>query len=59
VSFVSDHIETLHEIDIRMRAHCLERGAEEALRAPSLNDDPRFIAALAQIVREAAASFES
>jgi ferrochelatase len=53
VSFVSDHIETLHEIDIRMRAHCLERGAEEILRAPSLNDDPCFIAALARIVRDA------
>jgi len=50
VSFVSDHIETLHEIDIRMRGHCLERGAERFARAPSLNDDPRFIEALSQIV---------
>jgi ferrochelatase len=53
VSFVSDHIETLHEIDIRMRARCLERGAEELVRAPSLNDDPRFIEALRQIVVQA------
>lgn len=58
VSFVSDHIETLHEIDIRMRAHCLERGVEDAERAPSLNDDPRFIAALAAIVRAAATRIE-
>ncbi len=59
VSFVSDHIETLHEIDIRMRAHCLERGAVEAVRAPSLNDDPRFIAALAAIVRDQCSRLES
>jgi protoporphyrin/coproporphyrin ferrochelatase len=51
VSFVSDHIETLHEIDLRMRPHCLARGAEVFVRAPSLNDDPRFIEALGQIVR--------
>jgi ferrochelatase len=52
VSFVSDHIETLHEIDLQMRAHCLERGAASFVRSPSLNDDPHFIGALAQIVIE-------
>jgi protoporphyrin/coproporphyrin ferrochelatase len=50
VSFVSDHIETLHEIDRRMGPHCLARGAVAFVRAASLNDDPRFIAALAQLV---------
>jgi ferrochelatase len=53
VSFVSDHIETLHEIDLRMRPHCLAQGAEICVRAPSLNDDPRFTEALAGIVRAA------
>lgn len=53
VSFVSDHIETLHEIDIRLRRHCEMRGLKHFTRAPSLNDDPRFIGALAQLVKEA------
>ncbi len=53
VSFVSDHIETLHEIDIRLRQHCMERGCEAFVRAPSLNDSPAFINALAKIVLKA------
>ena len=50
VSFVSDHIETLHEVDIRLRQRCLERGAEGFVRARSLNEDPKFIDALRQLV---------
>ena len=53
VSFVSDHIETLHEIDIRLKAHCISRGAELFVRAPSLNEDPRFMEALAGLVTTA------
>jgi len=49
VSFVSDHIETLHEIDIEMRAFALERGVRQFARAPSLNEDPTFIQALTEI----------
>jgi len=52
VSFVSDHIETLHEVDLRMRPACLARGATAFARCPSLNDDPRFIEALARLVLE-------
>ena len=55
VSFVSDHIETLHEIDIRLRRRCLDRGAEVFVRARALNEDPVFIDALAEVVLEAAA----
>ena len=54
VSFVSDHIETLHEIDIRLRERCMERGAETFVRAPSLNEDPLFVDALAELVTTAA-----
>ncbi len=50
VSFVSDHIETLHEIDIRLRQRCLDRGAEAFVRARALNEDPQFIEALAEVV---------
>jgi len=52
VSFVSDHIETLHEIDIEMRAFALARGVGRFARAPSLNEDPTFIQALTEVVLE-------
>lgn len=50
VSFVSDHIETLHEIDIEMRHYAAQRGIEAFARSPSLNDDEAFVEALQQIV---------
>jgi ferrochelatase len=50
VSFVSDHIETLHELDIRLAAHAREAGIPRFLRTPALNDSPAFIAALKDIV---------
>jgi len=49
VSFVSDHIETLQEIDIRYRDLARANGIREFHRAPSLNLHPKFIAALAEI----------
>jgi len=53
VSFVSDHIETLHELDIRLAAHAREMGIQSFLRAPAMNDSPSFIDALKDIVTEA------
>ena len=53
VSFVSDHIETLHEIDLELREHALEHGVGRFERAPALNDDPAFIEALTEITLEA------
>ncbi|PWB64916.1 MAG: ferrochelatase, partial [Deltaproteobacteria bacterium] len=50
VSFVSDHIETLHELDIRLKAAALEAGIAAFLRVPALNDSPAFIRALKDIV---------
>lgn len=50
VSFVSDHIETLHELDIRLAAHARKMGIQSFLRAPALNDSPAFIDALKDIV---------
>jgi ferrochelatase len=49
VSFVSDHIETLHEVDIEMREHALAAGVREFARAPALNEDATFIEALTRI----------
>ena len=49
ISFISDHIETLQEIDILYRQLAADSGIREFQRAASLNLDPTFINALAQI----------
>ncbi len=54
VSFVSDHIETLHELDIRLKETAREAGIAAFLRVPALNDSPAFIRALRDIVLTAA-----
>jgi ferrochelatase len=51
VAFVSDHIETLQEIDLLYRDVALGAGIQEFRRAPALNDRPAFITALAGLVR--------
>ena len=50
ISFVSDHIETLYELDIKYRQAALQSGIEEYHIVPSLNDDPEFFAVLAGLV---------
>ena len=50
VGFVSDHLEILWDLDIEARERATELGLE-LHRADSLNDDPAFIGALAQLVR--------
>jgi ferrochelatase len=49
ISFVSDHIETLYEIDLLFGGEARALGLE-LRRAPSLNEAPRFIEALAGLV---------
>jgi ferrochelatase len=51
ISFVSDHVETLHEIAIEHREQAHKLGLEDFRMVPGLNDSPRFIAALAGLVR--------
>jgi ferrochelatase len=53
VSFVSDHIETLYELDIQHREIAEDLGFKVYERAPALNTRPDFIAALAELVRSA------
>jgi len=51
ISFVSDHVETLYEIDIQYREMARELGMRlESTRG--LNDDPQFIEALGSLVRQ-------
>ncbi len=52
LSFVSDHIETLHEIDQVYRQKARELGIVHFARSPSLNDHPDFIRALATLVAQ-------
>ncbi len=52
IAFISDHIETLHEIDIEYAELAHEVGIANFKRAPAMNDDPLFIRALAEIVAE-------
>ncbi len=51
ISFVSDHIETLQEIDFEFRMHAESIGLPRFERAPSLNDNEDFLQALAGLVR--------
>jgi ferrochelatase len=51
VSFVSDHVETLHEIDIEHRAQAHSLGIHDYRMMPGLNASQRFIAILAHLVR--------
>lgn len=48
IAFTSDHIETLHELDIELISEC--KRPEIIQRAESLNGSPTFIKALADIV---------
>jgi ferrochelatase len=53
VAFVSDHSETLVELDMEYRELAEKSGVPGYFRAPVQNDDPGFIAALAQLARGA------
>jgi ferrochelatase len=55
ISFVSDHVETLHEIAIEHREQAHGLGIDDFRLVAGLNDSPAFIAALAGLVRRALA----
>lgn len=55
IAFTSDHIETLYELDIELKEEAEQHGIHLE-RAPSLNDEPVFLRALADIVSEHLAS---
>ena len=52
ISFVSDHIETLYELDILYKNLADEIGVKTYRRVPALNCNPTFIKALADLVCE-------
>jgi protoporphyrin/coproporphyrin ferrochelatase len=53
ISFISEHIETLQEIDIEYREIAEESGIENFRRVPALNIEPSFIDDLGNMVIEA------
>lgn len=52
VAFVSDHVETLGEVDHEAREFAEELGIRHFEMSEGLNNSPKFISALAQIVME-------
>jgi ferrochelatase len=53
ISFVSEHIETLQEIDIEYREIAEEAGIEGFHRVPALNTHPQFVDDMATMVLDA------
>ena len=51
IAFVSEHSETLVELDVEYRELAEEKGVPAYFRAPAQNSDPGFIEALADLVR--------
>ena len=52
LSFVSEHSETLYELDQIYRAQALEAGAPDYIRVPAVGAHPDFIATLADLAEE-------
>lgn len=53
IAFVSDHVETLGEIDHEAREQACHLGFTQFEMSSGLNDSPKFISALGQLVLEA------
>jgi protoporphyrin/coproporphyrin ferrochelatase len=53
ISFVTEHIETLHEINIEAREEARKCGIETFRMMPAVGDSPLFIAALKDLVLRA------
>ena len=50
IAFVTEHIETLHEINIEAREQAHHLGIEQFEMMPAVGDSPTFISALADVV---------
>jgi protoporphyrin/coproporphyrin ferrochelatase len=52
IAFVTDHSETLHEINIDVRRHAMARGVQQFELMPALNDHLKFIECLTDLVTQ-------
>ena len=50
IAFVTEHIETLHEINIEAREQAHKLGVAQFEMMPAVGDSPTFISALADLV---------
>lgn len=50
IAFVTEHIETLHEINIEARQQAHKAGVQQFEMMPAVGDSPTFISALADLV---------
>ncbi|WP_158742261.1 ferrochelatase [Acidisphaera sp. L21] len=55
IAFVSEHSETLVELDVEYRDLAVAKGVPGYFRAPAQNSDPAFIDSLAELVRKSLA----
>jgi len=53
IAFVSDHSETLVELEIECRELAMQQGVPLFERVPAVGDHPAFIGGLAQLIRQA------
>jgi ferrochelatase len=53
IAFVSEHVETLHEINQEARAIAVQSGVRQFAMVPALGDSPLFIGALCRLVLDA------
>ena len=51
IAFVSEHLETLYDMDILANEAALKAGAEAYLRVPAVGTRPDFVLAMADVVR--------
>jgi protoporphyrin/coproporphyrin ferrochelatase len=58
IAFVSEHLETLYDMDILAQAAAEKAGASAYLRVPALGTRPDFVLALADVVRKGIAGGE-
>jgi ferrochelatase len=56
IAFVSEHLETLYDLDILARDAARKGGARAFLRVPALGVRPDFVRAMADVVRKGAAA---
>ncbi len=56
IAFVSEHLETLYDLDVLAKDAAQQGGASAYLRVPALGTRPDFVAALADVVRRGMAA---
>ena len=56
IAFVTEHIETIHEIDMEAREFAHQLGVKRFEMMPALNDSPKFIECLVDLIMKKASS---